>query len=263
MSGTAGEGGAQSVALPTAVVIGTMKCGTTALHRMLDSHPEIAMAAMKEVNFFIGPEVPPDPDPDTWWRTGQWHRGVQWYASLFDARFPVRGESSPGYTSPDHGEVAPRMADVLPDARIVFLVRDPVRRALSQYHHHRRDGAERRSPEEALLDPETQYLSRGRYHERLEPFLHRFHREQILVVVQERLQSSPARELRAVYAHVGADPVHADSWPRDKAPKVGRLATQLTTNAEDRLRDAVRERLGDDLARLRNLMRDDIPEWSV
>jgi hypothetical protein len=195
---------------------------------------------------------------------------VQWYASLFDARFPVRGESSPGYTSPDHGEVAPRMADVLPDARIVFLVRDPVRRALSQYHHHRRDGAERRSPEEALLDPETQYLSRGRYHERLEPFLHRFHREQILVVVQERLQSSPARELRAVYAHVGADPVHADSWPRspqDMAPEnmawpLDKPAMRLR-RAEDRLRDAVRERLGDDLARLRNLMRDDIPEWSV
>jgi hypothetical protein len=244
-----------------------MKCGTTALHRMLDSHPEIAMAAMKEVNFFIGADAPPDTDPDTWWRTGQWHRGVEWYQSLFDARFPVRGESSPGYTSPDHGEVVPRMADVLPHARIVFLVRDPVRRALSQYHHHRRDGTERRTPEEAVLDPDAQYLSRGRYHERLEPFLQRFHPEQILVVVQERLWSAPARELRPVYAHVGADPAHANSWPRsarDTAQTRQQMARPTGADAaEDRLRDAAREYLGDDLARLRDLMRDDIPEWSV
>ncbi|HLK94289.1 MAG TPA: sulfotransferase [Nocardioidaceae bacterium] len=250
-------------ALPTVVVIGTMKCGTTALHRMLDSHPEIAMAESKELNFFIGPEVPPDPDPGTWWRTGQWHRGVRWYASQFDARFPVRGESSPGYTSPDHGEVAPRMADVLPDARIVFAVRDPVRRALSQYHHHRRDGAERRSPEEALLDPDAHYLSRGRYHERLQPFLQRFHREQILVVVQERLRSAPARELRAVHAHVGADP-ERDSRPESpQAPSHPGKPSPRRADVEGRLRDAARERLADDLARLRELIQDDIPEWSV
>jgi len=228
--------------LPNAVVIGAMKCGTTALHRYLGTHPEVAMADAKEVNFFQDP--------------GEWHRGTDWYASLFDADSPVRGESSPGYTSPDHPEVAARMAQVLPDVRLVCLVRDPVDRAVSQYAHHRREGAERRSPEEALLDPASQYLSRGRYHERLTPFRWHFPVARLHVVVQERLLAHRRAQLGQVYAHVGADP----DWWHDELDRRWHVAPEQH-QIPSRLREALRRRLDDDTERLRELLDDDIPEW--
>jgi hypothetical protein len=240
------------------VVIGAMKCGTTALHRYLDAHPEIGMAREKEVNFFIGGAVAPHGDAETWWRSGQWHRGVGWYAGLFDGNLAVRGESSPGYTSPASTEVADRMAAVVPQATLVYLVRNPVERAVSQYRHHHRDGTERRSLEEALLDPDSQYVARSRYEERLRPFLDRFPAQHVLVVVQERLRTDRARELARVYRHVGADP----SWTGDVLSRefhVGGGAPE----APRRLRTAFLERVGEDVGRLRALVQDDLAEWAA
>ena len=127
------------------------------------------MSRPKELNFFIGADTPPALPTD--WSSGNWHRGPAWYAAQFDASVPVRGEASPGYTSPSHPQVAMRMARLIPSARLVYAVRDPVRRAVSQYWHHRREGSEIRPLEEALLDPRSQYVARGRYFERLEPSL--------------------------------------------------------------------------------------------
>jgi hypothetical protein len=242
--------------LPDLIVIGTMKCGTSALHRYLDAHPEISMARQKEVNFFNGPATPPPGDDRSWWRTGQWHRGVDWYADQFDPRAPLRGEASPAYTSPDNPEVPARMASVVPDVRLLYLVRDPLERALSQYAHHRRDGAEPREPAEALLDPDSQYLARSRYAERLCPYLRVFDREQVHVVVQERLLADPSTELAAVYAHVGADPGPA------AAHRPARQAPERRTRVSPGLRAAFAERVADDVERLRELLGQDLAEWS-
>jgi hypothetical protein len=73
-----------STGLPNLVVIGAMKCATTALHRYLDGHPDVSMSAAKETNFSTGPDERPNDDPTTWWRFGQWHRGLAWYTSQFD-----------------------------------------------------------------------------------------------------------------------------------------------------------------------------------
>lgn len=159
--------------LPNLIVIGAMKCGTTALHRYLDLHPDVAMSEPKELNFFIGPERLAEGCEPPAWLAGNWHRGLEWYARQFRPA-PVRGEASPGYTSPSSPEAPERMARVLPGARLVYAVRDPVERAVSQYLHHRADGTERRPIEEALLDPSSQYVERGLYHARLEPYLKRF-----------------------------------------------------------------------------------------
>lgn len=256
--GAAGIPQAMSGALPTVIVIGAMKCGTTALHRYLDAHPDICMAREKEVNFFIGGAVAPHVDADTWWRSGQWHRGVGWYAGLFDATRAVRGEASPGYTSPASTEVAERMAAVVPEAKLVYLVRNPVERAVSQYRHHCRDGTETRPLEEALLDPGSQYVDRSRYEERLRPFLERFPLEHVHVVVQERLRSDRARELARVYRHVGADP----AWRGEVLARefhVGGSPVEVPR----RLRTAFLERVGDDVGRLRALVEDDLADWAA
>jgi hypothetical protein len=138
----------------------------------------------------------------------------------------------------------------------VCLVRDPLDRAVSHYAHHRREGSERRGLAEALLDPASQYLSRGRYHERLQPFLEHFAAEQLLVVVQERLLRDRRRELRRVYAHVGADP----GW---WSAELGRRwhVGQAAATVPPAVREAVRDRVADDVARLRTMLGDGLPEW--
>lgn len=242
--------------LPTLVVIGAMKCGTTAVHAHLDKHPDIAMASGKELNFFFGPDRPPPEPPDQWWRRGQWHRGQKWYDGQFDASAAIRGETSPGYTDPSNPQVAARMQSLLPEVRLVYLVRDPVERAVSQWAHHVRDGTEHRAPEEALLDAESQYLSRSRYLERVLPFLEAFRAEQLLVVVQERLLADPRGELRRVFEHVGADPDYWDDAMAGREHEAGDV-----TEVPDPVRRKFWDEVEEDLAALRSLLGDEIREW--
>jgi hypothetical protein len=227
--------------LPTAVVIGAMKCATSAVHAYLDAHPDVAMARRKELNFFSGPE---------------WHRGLDWYIGHFDPGAPVRGESSPGYTSPSFPDTAERMLGVLPGVRLVYLVRDPFERALSQYAHHRRDGEERRPVDEALLDEHSQYVARSRYLDRLAPFLAAFPPEQLHVVVQERLEQQPDSTLDALDRHVGARP-HLRSAGRRQHRNVGDGRPPAPASLRRRFLDRVR----DDVERLRDFLDDDLPEW--
>lgn len=240
------------------LVIGAMKCGTSALHEMLDEHPDVGMAPGKELNFFIGPEEPPAVDPDEWWRYGQWHRGLDWYRRQFDGAAPVRGESSPGYTDPSHPMAARRIHDVIPRVRLVYLVREPLARAVSQWRHHVRDGTESRPIAEALLDPESQYVARSRYLERIGPFLDLFAAEQLLIVVQERLRDHRDATLRRVLEHIGADPGRWTSPGGSTSPE--------RTETEQLSGDLAREfaaRVADDVEALRGWMGDEIPEWDA
>jgi hypothetical protein len=241
-------------ALPNLVVIGAMKCGTSALHRYLGCHPDIMMSEPKELNFFFGPD---NADSETWTR-GNWHRGVAWYVAHFDGRVRVRGESSPGYTSPSHPEVAQRMAALVPAARLVYLVRDPVKRAVSQYCHHRAEGTETRPLGQALLDPSSQYISRSRYYDRLAPFL-RFGRWAIDVVCQEELLAERRSTLRALFEFLGVDGEYWASAFNE---------CRYTANAEparlDRwLHDQLAEALRDDADRLREFVGRDFLRWSL
>ena len=71
--------------LPNLIIVGGLKCGTTSIHHYLGLHPEIQMSKPKELNFFV--------------EELNWDLGLDWYASRFDGRFEVRGESSPHYTN--------------------------------------------------------------------------------------------------------------------------------------------------------------------
>jgi hypothetical protein len=145
--------------LPNLIVIGSAKCGTTGLHRYLDLHPEIAMAAAKELDFFAG--------------TQNWQRGVEWYESQFRPA-TVRGETSPSYTQyPRVAGVPARMAQVVPSARLVYIVRDPIERTISAYRFRRWIiGGERREIDQALASFEQKSsLDSSRYAFQLEQYL--------------------------------------------------------------------------------------------
>lgn len=250
----AGEALAVAGALPNLVIIGAMKCGTTALHRLLDEHPDIAMACGKELNFFFGPAADQGENA-----ASTWHRGLGWYASQFDASAAIRGESSPGYTSPDHPEVAGRMAAVLPGVRLVYVVRDPIERAISQYRHHRADGTEPRTVADALLDPGSQYIARGRYFDRLIPFLRKFGREQILVVSQEDLLNDPGHSLSRLRRFLGVETPVSSASPARR----WNVARGGDVVLPRRLRDRLGREFADDIARLRDFTGHEFATWSV
>ena len=243
-------------ALPNLVIIGAMKCGTTSLHHYLDLHPDVAMSRPKELNFFIGPDHGTAAPA---WSQGNWHRGPDWYAARFDPAAPVRGEASPGYTSPSHPQVAGRMAALIPGARLVYAVRDPIRRAVSQYGHHCREGSETRSPEEALLDPGSQYISRGRYFERLAPFLAAGFGAQLAIVAQEQLHAQRRGTLRALFAHLGVD----DGYWSDAMAERRNASPERPPRLTARLRERLAEALRDDAERLRAFAGREFPGWTV
>jgi hypothetical protein len=180
-------------ALPNLIVVGGLKCGTTSLHHYLNLHPEIAMSRPKELNFFVA-EL-------------NWPLGPEWYASHFDRSAPVRGESSPHYTNlPRFAGVAERMGDLLgDDARLVYMVRDPLDRMLSHYLHNVGGGYESRPLEEALGDPASAYVARSRYAMQAEPYLERFGGERLLIVSREELARAREETMRRVFDFAGVD----------------------------------------------------------
>jgi Sulfotransferase family len=248
-----------SGALPTLVVIGAMKCGTTSLHGYLDAHPDVGMSQPKELNFFFGHGIESADDAETW-TFGNWHRGTDWYAAQFDPGCPVRGEASPGYTSPSHPEAAARMAAVVPGARLVYAVRDPVRRAVSQYGHHLRQGTETRPLAEALLDPAAQYVARGRYLERLAPFRDTGAFDgRITVVAQEELEADLCGTMRRLFCALDVDP---DAWSSATATRHN-AAPEPAPRLDPALREALRAAFRDDADRLREFAGRDFPGWTV
>jgi len=170
--------------LPNLIIVGAMKCGTTSLHYYLSLHPDIRMSREKEIEFFI--------------EERRWNRGPAWYARQFDARGRVRGESSPNYTATRRFPgVAGRIRDIVPDARLIFMVRDPIERLVSHWVHNFTHGRERRSFVEILAD--DRYLERSMYAVQLEPYLERFPREQILIIEMEHLRARRLDVLRDVF----------------------------------------------------------------
>jgi hypothetical protein len=180
-------------ALPNLLIIGGLKCGTTSLHHYLNLHPQIAMSRPKELNFFVA-EL-------------NWELGPEWYASHFDRTAPVRGESSPHYTNlPRFAGVAERIHELLGDqARIVYMVRDPLERILSHYLHNVGGGYESRPIEVAIADPDSAYVARSRYAMQIQPYLSKFDRAHVLIVDNAELAAEREATVRRVFGFCGVD----------------------------------------------------------
>jgi hypothetical protein len=179
-------------ALPNLIIIGGLKCGTTSIHHYLGLHPEIKMSKPKELNFFV--------------EELNWDLGLDWYAGRFDERFSVRGESSPHYTNLPYFEGVPeRIRRHIRDAKLIYMVRDPISRILSHWRHAVGAGYETRPMEEALARPDQTYVTRSRSWMQLQPYLERFDRSQIEIITQEELQSDRAETMRKAFRFAGVD----------------------------------------------------------
>ncbi|MGH7553802.1 MAG: sulfotransferase family protein [Longimicrobiales bacterium] len=177
--------------LPNLVIIGAMKCGTTSLHYYLGLHPRIRMSREKELEFFIAER--------------NWSKGAEWYAAQFDGEAQVHGESSPNYTAARRFPgVAARMHQVIPSAKLIFMVRDPVQRLIAHYVHNSSYGNERRPLCEVIHD--DHFLERSMYWLQLREYLAYFPADRILIVSADDLREYRRVTMRRVFEFLEVDP---------------------------------------------------------
>lgn len=180
--------------LPNLFVIGAMKCGTSSLHHYLDQHPEVSMTADKEPNIFLEPE---------------WRDAVGRYGSMLDGSAVVRGESSTNYTKyPKFPDAPRRIAELLPEAKLIYVAGDPIKRMLAHYAQTVSDEIEHRTLDEAIADfddPANTYVWNGRYGTQVERFLRFFPASSLLVLDQADLRADREGTMREAFRFLGVD----------------------------------------------------------
>lgn len=188
--------------LPNTIVIGAQKCATTSLHWYLNEHPEIEVARRKPLSFFVSGE-----DRRHGNLPMNWHRGVDWYAAACPDRGKVRLESSPDYTNhPHYRGVAEQMKAVIPDAKLIYIVRNPIERLISHYLHNYTGNLEHRSIENACFDLKgSSYVSRGCYGMQLDSILTHFDPGRILIITREGLLRKRRETLSQVFRFLRVD----------------------------------------------------------
>ncbi|HEY7661156.1 MAG TPA: sulfotransferase [Actinomycetota bacterium] len=197
--------------MPDVVIIGAMKSATTTLYRWLDEQPEVFVARSKETRFF----------------TDHWSRGPDWYAGLFAQAQAgqLLGESSVNYTNPRLAPVAAdRMAQTIPQVRVIYILRHPVERIRSHYRHEVQRRREERTFVEAVREPGNPYIGHSMYFTCLQPYIERFSREQILVIRFEDLVRPPSPAWTTVLGFLSLDEREAP----ESAHNVGSEKAQWT-----------------------------------
>lgn len=178
--------------LPNFVIVGAPKCGTSSLAAWLRDHPDVYVVPEKELFYF----------------TSEWERGRDWYETCF----AVKGQSAVGEATPTYlheHRAHERMASVIPEARLIVMVRNPVDRAYSHYWHWRERKGEERSFENAiapeLAGADDVFLAPGRYAEHLAALGRHFRADQLHTVVFDDLATDPDEVFRSTCRFLGVD----------------------------------------------------------
>jgi hypothetical protein len=210
--------------LPDYLIIGAQRAGTTSLFKYLVQHPAVGRPFLGKGAHFFDTNYSADLDE---YRAYFPTTAYKWYVKASRRMDAVTGEGSPYYLAHPHAPY--RIAETLPDVKLIALLRDPVERAYSHYQHEVARGFEDLSFDEALeqeprrlagevermrSDPSYNsfafqhhsYLSRGLYAEQLEVWYGLFPKEQILVLRSEDLFSDPERIYRDVLRFLGVPP---------------------------------------------------------
>jgi hypothetical protein len=192
--------------LPDFLLIGVPRGGTTTCFRQLIRHPQVGPPIQKEIRFF-----------DLRWNDGErfYRRCFPTARQMHAQGWRITGEATPRYL--EHPDVPGRVASVLPDVRLVVMLRDPVLRAWSHYQLHVRSHGERRSFEQATrdeirtpLDPRgsrgPSYLGVGDYAPQFRRWFHHFARDRFLVILSEDYFNDGDAVQGRIHAHLGLDP---------------------------------------------------------
>lgn len=276
--------------LPNFIVAGAPKAATTSLCNYLAQHPDVFLSDPKELNFFSAEAIA---------QQGLYYH-VEHVSTLDDyqAAFAgsssttARGEGSVSYMF--YPNVAAKIRAAIPDVRLIFVLRDPIERALSHFLMDRRLGYVSKSFDEIILDGLSdptpglfyqQYVSLGLYYEQLMRYFDLFPREQIRVFLYDDFRAMPTEALAASFRFLGVDDdfvVDMATTHNSHAEPRGWLARNLYVNEALRsrvagflapalkerlrgviLRKAPKPRVGDAvLDRLRDLYQGDVEKTS-
>ncbi len=244
------------VALPTFLGIGTFKGATTTLFELLSTHPDIWLDPDKESDFFSLDD--------------RWGKGRSWYEARFEPAGATTavGEVSPSYAMyPTYAETAARARSLVPEARLVYLVRDPVERICSMYRHLASRGHEDLPFARAVLT-RREYLEISRYGEQVTQWLKHFPRDQLLVVATADLAHDPVAVCAKVFAHLGVDPSFVPPDPHRRVHRTEdspdlRTRAMPPTTLSPALRRWLQRELAPDQARFRELLGDAAPTWDL
>jgi len=191
---------------PNLFVIGSMKSGTTYLTRLLEAHPAVFMCPVKEPCSFADPSVL----KSFWrgrWRDGHW-RSLDRYLSLFAAAgdVPYRAEASTVYSQvPVFAGIPERILALSPEAKFIYIMRDPIERTISHYRHVVRWWGERRDILTAIrFDPH--YRDVSYYARQLRAYLRHVDANRIYTLTLESLVAQPREQYRALCSWLGIDP---------------------------------------------------------
>lgn len=207
--------------LPTFLIAGERRCGTTSLFHALLEHPDVHLHPRRELAYFVEDELKDwgcrdvaALDEAAWARTHDREGYAACFADCGDAK--AIGEKSADYLfwRPCHG----RMAEIAPDLRLVLTLRNPVDRAWSHYWNEVEKEREPLSFDKAIEAESTRrstrpylhyhlsYLERGSYDVSIASLLEHFPRERVLVITLEERIAAPVETLRTIYEFIGVDP---------------------------------------------------------
>ncbi len=213
---------------PDVLIVGAPKAGTTALHSALARHPQIYASPVKEPKYYMCADAP----PPAYRGPGDAHSQLEWiwrksdYAALFAAApaAALRLESTPFYLY--LAGARQRIAEELPDAKLIVVVRDPIDRAYSNWMHLWVDGLEPlgdfveawHAEDERVAAgwaPFWHYRRLGRYGEQLRDLFSRVDRDRVLVMRYWQLVSQPTETLNRVARFLGIAEDQIDTVPSD------------------------------------------------
>jgi hypothetical protein len=214
--------------LPDFLIIGAAKSGTTTLYSLLRSHPHVRAAVQREIHYF----------------DKNFEKGVAWYRGHFKpgtkrgGRRTITGESSPSYLSVK--PVPQRVAELLPEVRLIALLRNPVDRAYSHYQQAVKHGRVHHSFEEVIeaeisrSSGSKRYLARGIYVDQLKRWHRCFAREQLLVLKSEDFFGNTPDTLKRVLNFLALP-----EWKPNHLPvkNKGNYTQQMSPETRARLRD--------------------------
>ena len=185
--------------LPDFVCIGSMRAGTTTLYDYCAQHPEIGVSRIKETDYFI--------------KSKNLHKGLNWYKELFPKRAKVSGEFSPNYSKASvFPDVPERMHAVIPNAKIIYIVRHPVDRAISQYNHAYFSGQNPPDVAHLLGTHEWAHLiDTSSYMRQMKLYLKYYHASQLLILNFDDLIKNPCGTLAKVSDFLGV----SNDWSLD------------------------------------------------
>ncbi|MFT5672222.1 MAG: hypothetical protein ACI9JT_000851 [Polaribacter sp.] len=192
---------------PNFFIVGAPKCGTTALFRFLENHPQVFLSDPKEVNFFSKKEL----EEQRLYYQDFKPKNENEYLNLFknvDTQHKIIGEASVSYLY--YPEVAGRIHSFNPDSKIVILLRDPVARALSHYLMDKRLGLVNKELVEIFHSEEArdklnfqQYFLLGNYASQVKKYLSLFGKNNVKIFFSEELKSNRNNTIQKLYRFLG------------------------------------------------------------